>query len=70
MADPKESKKVEIKLPENVQVDFNFERMLKNFTRQVQKSGILELVKNRRYYTKPSALLREELKKKRRKRNG
>jgi ribosomal protein S21 len=31
-----------------------FERMVKKFTRKVKKSGVLEEVRERRYYTKPS----------------
>lgn len=53
MSDTKEFKK-EIKLPENVTVDFTFEKMLKFFLKQVQKDGILDEVKKRKYYIKPS----------------
>ena len=53
MSDPKETKK-EIKLPENVPTDYTFERMLKSFTKQIDKWGILKEVKMRRYYVKPS----------------
>jgi len=67
MADFKESKKIEVKLPENVPIDYNFERLLKSFTRQVEKSGILQLVKARRYYIKPSEAKRIEQKKRERK---
>jgi len=31
-----------------------FERMIKRFSRKIKKSGILEEVRNRRYYEKPS----------------
>jgi ribosomal protein S21 len=54
MSDPKDIKKPEIKLPENVPIDFSFERMLKSFLKQVEKDGILKEIKERRYYTKPS----------------
>jgi ribosomal protein S21 len=53
MSDTHETKKTII-LPENVPVDYNFERMLKSFMRQVDKMGILREVKARRYYIKPS----------------
>lgn len=67
MSEPreKELKKPEIKLPENVPIDYNFERMLKSFTKNVDKLGILKEVKARRYYIKPSELKREEAKKRR-----
>ena len=67
MSDPrdKESKKAEIKLPENVPIDYNFERMLKSFIKNVEKTGILQQVKDRRYYRKPSEVKREEAKKRR-----
>jgi len=58
MSDPKENKRPEVKLPENVPIDYNFEKMLKNFLKQVDKSGILQQVKARRYYEKPSAIKR------------
>lgn len=58
-------KKVEVKLPENVPIDYNFERMLKSFIKNVDKLGILKEVKARRYYIKPSELKREEAKKRR-----
>jgi ribosomal protein S21 len=51
-------KKPEIKLPENVPVDYTFERLLKTFLKNVDKSGILKEVKARRYYEKPSAIRR------------
>lgn len=59
------SKKVEIKLPENVPVDYLFEKMLKTFIKQVDKTGILREVKERRYYTKPSEAKRAEEKRRR-----
>jgi ribosomal protein S21 len=58
MSDPRDSKKPEIKLPENVPVDYTFERLLKTFLKNVDKSGILKEVKARRYYEKPSAIRR------------
>ena len=61
----KEVKKVEVKLPENVPVDYSFERLLKTFIKQVEKTGILQQVKDRRYYKKPSEVKREEAKKRR-----
>lgn len=67
MLNPKESKKIEVKLPENVPIDYNFERLLKSFTRQIEKSGILQEVKARRYYRKPSEIKRTEKKKRERK---
>jgi len=54
MADPKEKKFAEVKLPENVPVDYAFEKMLKSFIKNVDKLGILKEVKARRYYIKPS----------------
>lgn len=62
MADPKDKKS--INLPENVPVDYNFERMLKSFMKLIDKSGILQEVKTRRYYVKPSELRRLNQKKK------
>jgi len=59
------NKKPTITLPENVSVDYNFERMLKSFMKQVEKDGILQEVRERRYYIKPSAKRRAELKKRR-----
>jgi ribosomal protein S21 len=61
MSDEKKEKKVII-LPENVLIDSNFERMLKSFKKQMEKDGILELVKKRRYYIKKSELKRNKLK--------
>jgi len=65
MEDKKEFKKP-IVLLENVPVDFTFERMLKSFIKQVQKDGILEEVKKRKYYVKPSELKRLAKKSKKR----
>lgn len=43
-----------------------FEKMVKKFTRKVKKSGVLEEVRERRYYTKPSVRRRmKKLEKKR-----
>lgn len=64
MLDPKDNKKIEVKLPENVPIDYNFERMLKGFLKQVQKEGIIQEVRERRYYIKPS-VKRKLIKKKR-----
>ena len=66
MSDPKQEKKPII-LPENIPIDYNFERMLKSFLKQVDKDGIIREVKERRYYIKPSAKRRAELKKPRKK---
>ena len=37
-----------------------FERLVKKFTRKVKKSGILDEVRERRYYTKPSVKRRKK----------
>jgi ribosomal protein S21 len=66
MIDPKD-KRPEVKLPENVPVDYAFEKMLKSFIKTVEKSGVLQQVKARRYYIKKSALKRAEEKERRRK---
>ena len=55
MSDPRENKK-EVKLPENVPVDYVFEKMLKSFLKDVAKNGIIQEVRNRRYYNKPSEI--------------
>lgn len=47
-------KETSITLPDNIQVDIGFEKMLKDFLRTVKKEGILEEYKRRRYYIKPS----------------
>jgi ribosomal protein S21 len=65
MSDPIKEKK-SINLPENVPIDYTFERMLKTFLKQVDKWGILREVKARRYYIKPSELNRLAKKSKRR----
>ena len=65
MSDPKETKKP-INLPENVPIDYNFERMLKSFMKQVDKDGIIKEIKARRYYIKPSEKKRLAKKTKRR----
>jgi ribosomal protein S21 len=57
-----------IQLPENVIVDIAFENMLKKFIHDTKKSGILEEVRTRRYYIKPSMVKR--LAKKGQKRDG
>ena len=54
-----DKKRPEVKLPENVPVDYGFEKMLKSFIKTVEKSGILQQVKARRYYEKPSAIKRK-----------
>ena len=66
MSDPKSEKK-QIILPENVIVDYNFEKMLKDFFKKVEKSGVLKEVKARRYYRKSSEIKREEAKQRGRK---
>jgi ribosomal protein S21 len=55
MPDSKQDKKPII-LPENVPMDFTFEKMLKSFLKEVEKNGILKEVKERRYYQKPSEI--------------
>jgi len=65
MSDPKKEKK-EINLPENVPVDYTFERMLKSFLHQVEKDGILQEIRARRYYVKPSEIRRLAKKSKKR----
>lgn len=55
MSDPKNKVPI-INLPENVKIDFEFDKMLKIFLKQVDRSGILKEVKMRRYYNKPSEL--------------
>jgi len=57
MSDTKTDKK-SIILPDNVPVDYSFERMLKTFLKDVDKRGILREVKARRYYIKPSEVKR------------
>lgn len=65
MSDPKKEKK-EVKIPENVPVDYTFERMLKSFLHQVDKDGILQEIRARRYYIKPSEVKRLAKKSKKR----
>ena len=67
MSDPKDPKKIQIHVPENVPVDFTFERMLKSFMKDVDKTGILKEAKARRYYVKPSEIKRLAKKSQRRK---
>lgn len=52
----------------NPPIDLNFERMLKSFIKTVEKSGVLQQVKARRYYEKPSAIRRKLEKERNRKR--
>ena len=51
---------------QNVPVDPNFERMLKQFIRYVDKTGVLQEVRARRYYIKPSEIKRLAKKQRRR----
>ena len=60
--------KKQVQLPTSVNVDYQFENMLKKFIHDVKKSGILEEVKSRRYYIKES--MKKRLAKKGQKRNG
>ena len=46
---------VEVKVNDQEQI----ERMIKKFTRKVKKCGILDEVRERRYYTKPSVKRRK-----------
>ena len=50
----KETKRPEVKLPENVPIDYEFDKRLKRFMKDIDKSGILQEVKARRYYIKNS----------------
>jgi ribosomal protein S21 len=43
-------------------IDFAFEHMMKSFTAQVKKDGVIDEVKRRRYYSKPSEVKRAEKK--------
>jgi ribosomal protein S21 len=52
-----------INLSENTNFNPDFEKMLKTFLKQIDKSGILREVKIRRYYRKPSEIKREHNKK-------
>jgi len=47
-------------------IDPIFERMLKTFKKQMEKDGVIELIKKRRYYIKPSEEKRLAKKSKRR----
>lgn len=47
---------VEVKVNDQEQI----ERMIKKFTRKVKKCGILDEVRERRYYTKPSVRRRKK----------
>ncbi len=60
-----DGEKKQIQLPENVVTDFAFENLLKKFIHDVKKSGVLEEVKARRYFIKPSMKKRLALKSKR-----
>jgi len=62
MSDTHESKRPVVTLPENVLVDYVFEKMLKQFIKQIQKEGILQEVKDRRCYIKPSEAKRNKKK--------
>lgn len=64
--DNRDNKKQPVTPAENTPVDMNFERMFKNFVKTVRNSGVLEQVKARRYYIKPSELKRMAKKSKRR----
>jgi ribosomal protein S21 len=67
MSENKEPKKPsDVILPENIPIDYLFEKMLKTFMKQVDKSGILQEVRARRYYVKPSMIKRLAAKAKRR----
>jgi ribosomal protein S21 len=50
--------KKQVQLPTNVSVDYAFENMMKKFIHDVKKNGILEEVRARRYYVKPSMVKR------------
>ena len=52
------SVKKPVQLPENVMIDYQFENMLKKFIHDVKRSGVLEEVRARRYYVKPSMVKR------------
>jgi ribosomal protein S21 len=43
-------------LPETTIINYEFEKMLKQFLKQVMKDGILQEIKERRYYTKSSEI--------------
>ena len=48
--------KPQVKLPENTPTDYNFEKMMRSFLKQVQRYGILREVRERQYYNKPSEI--------------
>lgn len=54
--------KKSIQLPENISVDYAFEKMIKSFLKKIQKDGIIQEVIKRRYYSKPSTLKRAKKK--------
>lgn len=62
MSDIHETKKPTIILPENVPMDYVFDKMLKSFMKQVDKEGILKEIKERRYYIKLSEIKRRHKK--------
>lgn len=68
MSDYKDKKPI-VNLPENVPINYEFDRMLKFFMKQVDKNGILQEIRARRYYIKPSAIKRM-LENERRRKNG
>ena len=39
-------------------VDYAFEKLIKGFMKQIEKDGILQEVKDRKYYNKPSDIKR------------
>lgn len=41
-------------IQENATIDVAFEKMMKDFLKKVKKDGVLDEVKRRRYYIKPS----------------
>ena len=53
-----EKEKKQIQLPTEVPVDYTFENLLKKFIHDVKRSGVLEEVRARRYYVKPSMIKR------------
>ena len=59
MSDQRENKKFII-LPENVQIDYTFEKLLKTFLKKSQE--IIREVKEKRYYIKPSDVKRKHKK--------
>jgi len=50
---------------EPVSIDYNFERMIKSFLKDVEKRGIIKEIRDRRYYVKPSEQKRLAQKKRR-----